>query len=239
MKRVIGILGGMGPEATADLFAKIVRATPARRDQDHIRIIVDCNPDIPDRAAALAGRGPDPVPALVATARNLERAGAELLLIACNTAHCYYDAIASTVGVPVLHIMEEVAAAIRARHPRLRRVGLLATPTTIEQGLYHRAFFRHGLVPVVPDEVHQRLVTQAIYPPTGLKAGQYDGPRERLLRAGRRLVEDGAEAVVLGCTELPLVVRPGDLPVPVIDATQVLAEAAVREALGADLGVEF
>lgn len=239
MRRAIGIVGGMGPEATADLFAKIVRATPARRDQDHLRVLVDCNPHIPDRAAALAGRGPDPVPALVATARNLERAGAELLCLACNTAHAYYDAVAAAVRVPVLHVMEEVAAAIRARYPRLRRVGLLATRTTVRLGLYHRALHRRGLEVVVPDELHQRLVDRAIDPPEGVKAGGHAAARPRALRAARRLVESGAECVVLGCTELPLIVSAGDLPVPVVDATDVLARAAVREALGSGVDVGF
>lgn len=239
MARAIGIVGGMGPEATADLFLKIVRATPARRDQDHLRVLVDSNPAIPDRAAALAGRGPDPLPALVAAARNLERAGAGLLCIACNTAHAYYPGVAAAVGVPVLHVMEEVAAAIRARYPLLRRVGLLATRATVALGLYHRALARRGLQALVPDELHQRLVDRAIYPPDGVKAGGHAAARPRVLRAARRLVEAGAQCVVLGCTELPLVVGRGDLPVPVVDATDVLARAAVREALGTDVDVGF
>ncbi|HET6780529.1 MAG TPA: amino acid racemase, partial [bacterium] len=109
-EKVIGVLGGLGPWATLDLFEKILTLTPAAKDQDHLRLIIDNNPKIPDRSPAILGTGEDPTPALVETARNLERAGADFIVIPCNTAHFFYDAVRRAVSIPVLHIMDEVAA---------------------------------------------------------------------------------------------------------------------------------
>lgn len=238
MHRPIGIIGGMGPAATADLFTKIIHATPARRDQDHIHVIIDSNPKCPDRAAFLAGRGPDPRPAMIRSARTLIDAGAELLALPCNTAHAFYDDLAAAVSVPVLHMMEEVAAVLRLDYPALLRIGLLGTPVTVGLGLYHRALAADGLEVIVPDEVNQRAVTRAVYGHDGVKAGQYETARAYLLRATDALVKAGAEAIILGCTELPLIINQADAPVPLIDATVVLAQAAVREALRDDRRAE-
>ncbi|HEX6988028.1 MAG TPA: amino acid racemase [Bacillota bacterium] len=234
MHRSIGILGGMGPQATADLFGKIVRATPARRDQDHIRVIIDSDPKIPDRAAYIWGRGPDPRPYMLRAAANLVDAGADLIALPCNTAHAFYDDLAAAVPVPVLHIMREVAAWLAVEQPDIRRIGLLATVTTAKLGLYHAALAEIGVEVLVPHEVAQRGVTRAIYGPDGIKAGYSEPARRRLLDAARDLERRGAQAIVLGCTELPLVLGPADCDLPVIDATEILARAAVREALRDD-----
>lgn len=230
MKRTIGIIGGMGPEATADLYLKIIRATPARRDQDHFHVLIDSNPAIPDRTAAIFGRGEDPVPALQETARNLELAGADFLVMPCNTAHYFYSEIRAAVRIPILHMMRETAAYTVDRWPGLRRVGLLATDGTLKTRLYHQAFAERGVEVLEPAAADQELVMRAIYGEDGIKAGQHEGPRRILLAVAQGLVAAGAEAVVAGCTEIPLVLRDGDLAVPVIDATWILALAAVREA---------
>jgi len=231
-EKVIGVLGGLGPWATLDLFEKILRLTPARRDQDHLRVIIDSNAKIPDRGPAILGEGEDPTPALVATARNLERAGAEVLVIPCNTAHAFYDAVAASVRIPVLHIMEEVAAALRAGRPEVRRAGVLATRATVAARLYHRACAAVGVEVLTPDDPGQEAVTRAIY---AVKAGAA-GAAERAAVAAvaRGLVERGAGAVILGCTELPLVLRPDDAAVTLIDSTLVLAQAAIRAARAVD-----
>jgi aspartate racemase len=229
-EKTIGVLGGLGPWATLDLFEKILRLTAASRDQDHLRVIIDNNPKIPDRAPAILGRGDDPTPALVATAQNLERAGAELIVIPCNTAHYFYEAIAAAVTVPVLHIMDEVAAAARAQAPELRRAGVLATRATMAAGLYHRAFARIGAEVLGPEPAGQEVVDRAIY---GVKAGQAGPALTRALRpVAQALVDRGAEALVLGCTELPFVLRPDDVGVPLLDSNLILAQAAVRAARG-------
>jgi len=238
MARVVGILGGMGPEATVDLFGKIVRNTPAARDQDHLRIVVENDPTIPDRTAAIFEGGPDPVPAMLEAGRRLVRAGVDFIVIPCNTAHYYYDRLTAGLDVPILHIMEETADLIARRHPAARRVGLLATTGTVRAGLYDRALAARGLEVIHVAPSVQEMVMRAIYGRDGIKAGVYDGPREILIAAGRALAEDGADVVVAGCTEIPLVLKEGMLPVPVIDATEALALAAVAEALGLERGRE-
>lgn len=227
-EKTIGVLGGLGPWATLDLFEKILRLTPAVRDQDHLRIVIDNNPKIPDRSPAILGDGEDPTPALVATARNLEAAGADLIVIPCNTAHAFYGPIASAVAIPVLHIMDEVATAARRTVDGLRRAGVLATRATMAAGLYHRAFERVGVEIVGPDAAGQDIVNGAIY---GVKAGRI-GPEvtRDLLPVVQALLDRGAQAIVLGCTELPFVLRAGDLSVPVLDSNLILAQAAVRAA---------
>ena len=227
-EKVIGVLGGLGPWATLDLFEKILRLTPARRDQDHLHVIIDSNAKIPDRSPAILGRGEDPTPALVATAVNLERAGADVLVIPCNTAHAFYDAVAAAVTIPVLHIMAEVATALRRDRPDVRRVGVLATRATIVARLYHTALAASGVEVLTPDASGQDVVTQAIQ---SVKAGR-PGAELAAALAGvaRGLVALGAGVIVLGCTELPFVLRSGDVEVPVLDSNLILAEAAVRAA---------
>lgn len=237
-QRVVGVLGGMGPLATADFYTKLVHLTPAQTDQEHLHVIIDSNPQIPDRTAALRGEGPDPTPALVAAARSLERAGVDLIAIPCNSAHAFLAAIRQSVAVPVLDIMEEVAGAISALAPRPRAAGLLATSGTIEARLYHRAFASRGIAVVDTTEVEQEGVMAAI---RAVKAGDL-GPagRERVRLVAGALVGRGAQAIVLGCTELPLITEPRGLPVPVLDGTEILAAATVRAALSTDApGAEF
>jgi len=229
-QKVIGVLGGLGPWATLDLFEKILRATPARTDQEHLRVLIDNNPKVPDRSAAIMGDGEDPTPALVATARNLQRAGADFLVIPCNTAHYFHDRIQAAVTVPVLHIMDEVAAAARDTLPGVRVLGVLATAATVAKGLYHRACARYGIEVIGPDAAGQQAVNRAIY---GVKAGQM-GPEvtRELAAVAAGLAARGAQALVLGCTELPFVLKPQDVQVPLLDSNEVLAHAAVRLALG-------
>jgi aspartate racemase len=219
----------MGPEATADLFTKIIKATPVSRDQDHLRILVDCLPQVPDRTSAIQGGCESPAPALQAAARRLESWGAELLVIPCNTAHYYHQAVSEAVGIPVLHIMDETATLIRREHPGAARVGVLASSGTLETGLYRTALERLGMTEVVPGAETQEQVMEAIY---GVKAGKHELPHSILVQAAAALVDLGAEAVVAGCTEVPIALGPGDVSVPFVDATQALARAAVRCALG-------
>lgn len=227
-EKIIGVLGGLGPWATVDLFEKILRLTPAARDQEHVRIIIDNNPKIPDRSPAIIGQGPDPTPALIETAQNLERAGVDFIVIPCNTAHFFFDAVARSVKIPVLHIMNEVAAAAREQIPGLRTVGVLATAATIRARLYHDAFERDGIAVLGPDARGQEAVNRAIY---GVKAGLM-GPEvtTELVGVASLLTSGGAQAIVLGCTELPFVLRPQDLSVPLLDSNLILARAAVRMA---------
>lgn len=231
--KTIGVLGGMGPWATLDFFEKILRLTPAKTDQEHLRVIIDNNPKIPDRSPAILGTGEDPTPALVAGARTLQQAGADVIVIPCNTAHYFYERVQNAVSIPVLHIMEEVAATAREEVPTARVLGILATAAAVSSGLYARACARRGIEVVNPDPSGQQVVNRAIY---AVKGGQM-GPE---ITAGLKKIADGlvgrgAQALVLGCTELPFVLKPQDVRVPLLDSNQILARAAVRFATGVPL----
>ena len=236
MGRIIGILGGMGPLATADLYTKIIRATPATRDQEHLHVIIDADPTVPDRSAFLRGLGPDPMPKLTTGAQRLEQVGAAFIAIPCNTAHAFLPALREQVGIPILDMVAETAARVRRDYPQVRRVGILATQGTIEIDLYHVALRAEGLEPMHPGPGDQdQLVSAAI---AAVKAGD-TGPEvgELLAEAGRRLAAAGAEVLLAACTEIPLALTPAMVPVPLLDPTQVLADAAVREGRAVLAGV--
>ena len=232
-RKVIGILGGMGPAATADFYQKIIRATPAKADQDHLKVLIYSNPQIPDRTAAIKGDGPDPLPELVASAEVLAKAGADFLVIPCITAHNFYDRLQRAVRVPILHIIGETVTALTADHPEIHRLGLLATSGTLQSRMFESHFEPRGIGVLTPDpDVQSSLVMEAIY---AVKSGDLsEGPRRLIREAAGHLVARGAEAVCSGCTEVPLILQDGDLTVPVVDPTWALAQAAVRLALAED-----
>ncbi len=226
-ERIIGILGGMGPLATADLFRRIVEKTPAKRDQDHPRVIIYNNPKIPDRTAFILGHGEDPRPELIATAKKLEECGADFIIMPCNTAHYFAEDIQRAINIPLVSMVEETAE--RIKKMGLKKVGLLATDGTIKGRVYHRALEKRGIELILPDENDQRLVMKGIY--EGVKAGNVELGRELLLKVARKL-EEKAEGIIAGCTEVSIALKPEDLKVPLIDPMDVIAEKAVRLALG-------
>jgi len=212
-EKTIGILGGMGPEATAELFLRIIRAAKAKRDQDHPRVIIYSNSKIPDRTGAILHGGPSPLPMMVETGRILQRAGADFLIMPCNTAHHYFQELQEALEVPVLHMIDLSARVAQALG--VGRVGLLATDGTLATGLYQESYGRFQVETLAPSPQDQKRVMEAIY--THIKAGDLEGGRKLILEVSRALIQEGAEAVVCGCTEVSLVLRQGDLEVPVID----------------------
>ena len=227
-KKIIGIIGGMGPLATADLFEKITLHTRAQRDQDHLRILIDSNTNIPDRTAALLHGGQDPTPQLTASAALLERMGAQVLIMPCNTAHNYYDAVAGAVHIPVLHMIRLTAQALQTRG--VAAAGLLATDGTVQTGIYQRTFGGTGIDLLTPEPEGQRAIMDMIY--QGVKAGdlRYDASAAR--RAMDSLLRQGAQTLILGCTELPLAAKLYQLDYPFTDPTLELALGAIRFAGG-------
>ncbi|MDO0911908.1 amino acid racemase [Streptomyces sp. DT2A-34] len=226
----IGILGGMGPLATVDFYRKVIDATPADIDQDHLPIVVWADPTVPDRSAALIGRGPDPTPWLVRGAHRLEAMGARVIATPCNTAHAFLDEVRTTVRAPMLDMIAETVAEIRHHHPDVAAVGLLATTGTVRAGLCQRALEAAGLRVVVPGELSQgEAVTGAI---RRIKAGDLGpAPVSLIERAAEELAARGAGLLVAGCTELPLLLGDRNAGLPVVDPTAALARATVREAL--------
>lgn len=226
-KPVLGVLGGVGPLATAYFMQLLVRKTPARKDQDHLPTIVFSDPQIPDRTAhILDGTKPNPLPAMVEVARRLEAAGADFLAIPCNTAHFYYEGIARSVNVPVLNIMEETAAALAKGVVPLRTVGLMATEGTVRSGVFESCFRAHGVEVRVPDRAGQQAVNRLIY--DQVKAN-FPFDVEAFRDVARTLVGSGCDAVVVGCTELSVVFQSLDeRPVYLYDSLDVLASRCVE-----------
>ena len=225
-KKVIGILGGMGPAATADLFTKIINNTEAGCDQDHLHVIIDSNTNIPDRTEALIHGGADPTEPMTQSARRLAEAGAELIVMPCNTAHYFYDELEQAVEIPVVNIVEETIRYAKARVQDLSCVGIMATTGTIVTGTYQKYAERAGLSFAVPDEDEQDLLMQIIY--DGVKAGK-PVPRADFDRVANHLRAKGAQCLILGCTELSVLKR--DLPIndpDVLDSIDVLASETVR-----------
>ena len=218
-EKVIGILGGMGPEATLDLFRRIIYKTPAQIDQDHLRIIIDNNPKIPDRMAALLHGGESPVPALISTAQNLERAGADFIIIPCNTAHCYLGEMRKAVHIPIIDMIAETVA-----HISERNVGLLATDGTIENGIYLSACRGKEITLLYPED--QKKVMTLIYK---VKAGHMDCTlKGQMMSIVDGLLKQGAQAIVAGCTEISLLLKPDDLDVLLLDPLDLLAEKTIE-----------
>lgn len=222
--QVIGILGGMGPAATADFYTKLVALTPVTSDQDHPKVVIWADPTIPDRTLALTEGGPDPTPWLLRGATILRRAGATVLAIPCNTAHAFLPAVSAQLGLPVVHLVDEVAKHIVTALPHVRTVGLLATSGTIRAQLYQQWLAGAGITVVTPDEdVQSSQVMPAI---RAVKAGRRDEKvAQQLTTAAGHLFERGAQVIVAGCTEIPLGLPLGQSPCPVIDAATVLAQA--------------
>lgn len=223
-KKVIGIIGGMGPMATADLFRKIIERTDAKCDNEHIHILIDNNTGIPDRTQAILSGSDAPAGAIAESAKRLEAMGADLLIIPCNTSHFFYPAIAQSVHIPILHMPEETAAF--AAKKGIKTAALLATDGTVKSGIYHKAFEKVGIRIITPDESGQAKVMHMTY--HEVKAGKKAdiNALEPTLDA---LAQQGAEMFILGCTELPVAFAGYDKRC-MADPTMILAEAAIRAA---------
>jgi len=232
-EKIIGIVGGMGPEATLDLYAEILRATPAQKDQDHLRVIIDSNPKVPDRTAAMIGEGEDPVPAMAMSCRAVRRAGADFVIIPCISAHHFLDELQQQVDLPILSAFDMVAEHLLNRYPEVKTAGLLATSGTIDGGRFAGRLADYGIATVVPDPANQAAVMEVIYK---IKGSQDPAVRAQckanLIAAAAHLVEQGAQGIIAGCTEIPLALKQEDLSVPFFNSLEILATAAVNTVIG-------
>ena len=223
MKKTIGIIGGMGPMATVDLYKKIVDYTAASKDSEHIHVYIDSNTDIPDRTDAILHGGKDPLPEMIRSAIRLECMGADLLLIPCNTAHYFYDKICTMVHIPVLNMLEETAREVKRQN--ITCVGLLATDGTIESAVYDRVFEKYGISVLHPSSLRQKNVMDLIY--KGVKAGNKDIDLSGFFDTLEELKQNGTQTLILGCTELPIAFEMYNIQYKNIDPTAVLARRAV------------
>ncbi len=228
--KVLGVLGGMGPLASAQFMLRLTLLTPASKDQDHIPAVLWSDPRVPDRGAT---DGPDPLPWLIRGIEGLKRAGCGAIVIPCNTAHARYDQMAEKAELPMPHIVDAAATDLARIGIRPGRIGLMATPTTLRMKLYQQRLASFGWECIQPtDDQMTRLVSPAI---ARVKANQVADAFEPLAEVVNDLAARGAPAVILGCTEIPLGIQAGPssrLNVPVIDTIDALARAAINWARG-------
>jgi aspartate racemase len=231
---LIGVLGGMGPLATVDFLHKLVAATPAAGDQDHVPMLVWNVPQIPDRQKALAGTGESPLPAMLHGIRRLNEGGATRIAIPCNTAHLWSDALAEASPAPLIHIADATIAtiatidAVERQGRRDGPIGIVATRGTLAAGLYQKRLAARGLPFLTnTDDELDTLFTPGCY---AIKQNQLDLGGRLLDSAARQLVRRGAQTLILACTEVPvgLAHARSDLLPLSIDPTQALADACIR-----------
>jgi aspartate racemase len=229
VRGMVGVLGGMGPLATIDFMRKVLAATPAVTDQDHVPMLVSCIPQVPDRTAAFRGEGVSPLACLVDHGQRLVDAGAGLIVMPCNTVHLWYDAVQAALGVKMIHLVDAALDDAMAVVKRGSPIGLLGTDATIASGLYvnrsrasHRAREIQWLQPTAREMIDWVMPGIA-----AIKAGDVAGGTRLLTNAARALELRGAAAIVLGCTEIPLALGTGASALPLIDATAALARRAM------------
>jgi len=225
IKKIVGIIGGMGPGATALLFQKIIDHTDAKMDADHIHILIDNRPSIPDRTVAILNGDDTPVKKICESGKQLEMMGAELIAIPCNTSHYFYSNIQSDLNIPVINMLEETAK--ECKNLGFTSVGVLATTGTKNTGIYEQALKNQGIQTIYPDEHSQEVLMSIIY--DYVKAGKR-ASSEMFEEQLENMKNKGAQAFILGCTELPMVFSDGDLGMRFIDSLDILAKRTVEMA---------
>ena len=228
---IIGILGGMGPEATVDLMRRVIAQTPAEDDIDHIHLIIDQNPKVPSRIKALIdGTGESPLPTLCDMAQRLQTAGAQLLAMPCNTAHNYYQGIQQAISIPVLNMIELSARKVQSLSQG--RVGLLASTAVVQLGLYEKALSRGGMETIIPErQADLMAVIKAV------KRGDTGSTvRRQFCQIGQELAKN-TDLLLIACTELSVLADSLDNTIPLLDAMDALVEHIVAFGLSGHHGV--
>ncbi len=231
-EKIVGVIGGMGPEATVDFMSRVLAATPAEKDQDHVRMLVEQNPRVPNRQLAMRGEGENPGPVIAAMAARLEVAGAEFLVMPCNLAHAWQSDIEAASSIPFISIVaESVRAAIESSDDD-SAIGLLTTPGCFAAGLYQQALADAGrqIVPQTSDELSVAMsYVERIK--SGDRANEVSSGLQKL---ANRLIARGARVIIAACTEFPLVLNTSMFDVAFVSSTDVLARKTVALALGGD-----
>ena len=222
----VGVLGGMGPEATVDFMAKVIALTPGDRDQDHVRLIVDQNPQVPDRQDALLHDGENPGRVLADMARGLEDQDCDFLVMPCNTAHAFQKDITAAVNIPFVSMIDATLDAAKAA----KCVGVMATVACLRASVYQSALDKRRITHVLPSRDEAENLTRLIFEIKRGNKGELT--RAAVARLARSLVARGADVIVSACTEIPLVFGSRDLDMPMLSSTEELAKMTIALARG-------
>ena len=229
--KTIGILGGMGPEATAYFFQLLIKKTGAACDQEHIPILIWNNPKIPPRTDAILHKGKSPLPLLLEGINILEKGGAGLIVVPCITAHYYAPKLQARAKVSFVNLLDESLGYTKKYFPGIKKAGLVASSGTVASKLFHKTFEKAGIEVISPGQDEQKRIQNAIFGKKGIKAGFTTGaPKETIISMARILIKRGAEAIIAGCTEVPLVLEPKDIFVPFIEPMKIGALACIKMA---------
>lgn len=228
-EKIVGILGGMGPEATVDLMQRVIKSTPAADDIDHIRMVVDNNPKVPSRIKALIEKnGENPTRYLREMACKLEAWGVDFLAMPCNTAHYYHKEIQSVLQIPLLNMIDLTVNTVVSNNPGLETVGIIASTAVLDLELYRHQFSKKDVRLLVPDVEHQQEIMSAI---RSIKTSKYNQQvTGKIQAAADNLVQKGAEVLLIACTEVSVIAQQLELKTSCYDSAQVLAESIVSKA---------
>jgi aspartate racemase len=227
----LGIIGGMGSVAAAYFFKRLVELTPAKLDQEYVETFVHNNTEIPDRTAGILYGKASPLPELKRSVEILNRMGSDFIVLACMTSHYFIPQLQEHSKAVIIDGIAQTAE--RCRELGFRKVGVIGSTGAIRLGLFQKRLHALGIESVIFNEQDQEhYFTEAIYAPWGIKAGNITGqPKERLRKGAQVLIDAGAEAIIAGCSELPLVFKPEEFPVPLVDTIDLLLEAAIKQCL--------
>jgi len=221
MGKIIGILGGMGPLATVDLFQKIVLQTEVDFDEGHIHIVIDNNPQIPSRIDYIFNSGESPLNQLIKSAVKLEMMGADVIVMPCITAHYFYKDIVPFLNITFINMVEETVREINGEC----KVGLLSSEGTSKMGIFDDFLKKYNIDFIKPDGKMQRYITDIIY---DVKKGRENYNRENLLKVLEHMKCEGVDLFVLGCTELPIAFRHMGIHEVYVNPTEILARRAIE-----------
>lgn len=222
--KILGVIGGLGPVATAHFMELVIRMTRAERDQDHLNMIIYSIPSIPDRTAYILDHAKaNPLPEMIRIGKLLRQQSADCVAIPCFTAHYFFEELCREISLPIINAPEETAKYLRQRG--IRKAGIMATTGTIQSELFHRELIRQGIEPVIPTQEGQQAVMSLIY--DDIKQNR-SGDMDKFRRVQDELRLAGAEVIILGCTELSMIKRDQNIGPGFIDAMEVLAAACVK-----------
>ncbi|MCP4179950.1 MAG: aspartate/glutamate racemase family protein [bacterium] len=224
MEKMLGILGGMGPLATADLFKKIITMTKTDSDQDHIHIIIDSNCTIPDRTEFIKTGINSPFNQMLNSAKRLEANKVDCIIMPCHTAHYFYEEIKSQINIPFINMLKATAEYISIHYKENKYIGLLATEGIYISGIYREIFNKFNIKIIEPDILYRKYITNAIY---SMKKG-YLTDSKGIYKTINHLKELGAEHFILGCTELPIIFNKLNINENCLDPTAILAQSAIK-----------
>lgn len=231
-EKKLGIIGGMGSFASANLYNTILSKSPARNDAEHIEIIIHNNARIPDRTRGILYNGPDPFPEILRSARMMDNLQVDYLLMACVTAHYYCDLLQEKLHyTTILNLLDVITHHIREQLPTVRKVGLLATTGVIKTQMWHKKLRNIGVeVICLPPAAQESVFMEAIYGNKGVKSGVLsDEPQKKLIEACHMLTNMGVDAIMSSCSEIPLVLRQQHVEVLLIDAFDVLTDHVLAQ----------